>query len=66
MSPVKRIPLSADHETRSAWSAVDAEPYREEPVHHDWKRVYKLANIIADVPVELAPVANSRRRPSPS
>ena len=37
-----------------AWSAIDAEPYCEEPVHHDWKRVHKLANIIAGVPVALA------------
>jgi hypothetical protein len=37
-----------------AWSAIDAEPYCEEPVHHDRKRVHKLANIIAGVPVALA------------
>jgi len=37
-----------------AWSAIDAEPYCEEPVHHDRKRVHKLVNIIAGVPVALA------------
>jgi hypothetical protein len=36
-----------------AWSAIDAEPYCEEPVHHDRKRVHKLVNIIAGVPVAL-------------
>ena len=53
MSPVKRIPLSDLNPVRVVGDRRGA--VLRGPVHHDWKRVHKLANIIAGVPV--APLA---------
>jgi hypothetical protein len=34
-------------DTPRAWSAVEAEPYPDDPPHHDWARVVKIASGIA-------------------